>query len=251
MALFPEPAVVRAFAHQHLSRLLTKSDIQSSPGVGYQVFPEAYSARLEDAVASGSRTAEDKLRDVLVLCKLAEELISFEWPGAGHVVTVYRWSLRVYEASSGRTFMSSVNLHRASLEQPITDSVFLADCLYSEAEIRDVARKLYQQEHGRARLMIYRPIYNRLVKAVLKDELRKQPQLAGRLESQMHCQNSSCASLVNKLLFCARCKQKMYCSKSCQEQDWKQHKQTCVPLTSESDDGFIAQLDAVITRMSQ
>lgn len=46
---------------------------------------------------------------------------------------------------------------------------------------------------------------------------------------------SGCSSFFpsEKLLLCSRCKQRTYCSKSCQNQDWKHHKPYCFSTSDE------------------
>lgn len=36
-----------------------------------------------------------------------------------------------------------------------------------------------------------------------------------------------------KLRMCSRCEHTYYCSKVCQQADWKQHKKVCLPLTKQ------------------
>ena len=46
-------------------------------------------------------------------------------------------------------------------------------------------------------------------------------------ELERKCYNVDCQKATSKLFECAKCHRVLYCSKECQQADWKNHKKVC------------------------
>ena len=60
--------------------------------------------------------------------------------------------------------------------------------------------------------------------------------IASSKKAEPVCAYGQCKARVTaaiKLRVCSRCQQTQYCSKACQQVDWKQHKKVCLPLTKQ------------------